>query len=101
MSDLSLLGGGFLGKDFTWYAEQHIIDSGVIGQTEQVWLSWNGLFGGTNSLQVGKFHTPFPFMPAHAWTPSGYLLAEQTTGQNDFNAAEARWGVAFSGMRCV
>ncbi len=98
MSDLSLLGGGFLGKDFTWYAEQHIIDSGVIGQTEQVWLSWNGLFGGTNSLQVGKFHTPFPFMPAHAWTPSGYLLAEQTTGQNDFNAAEARWGVAFSGM---
>ncbi len=98
MSDLSLLGGGFLGKDFTWYAEQHIIDSGVIGQTEQVWLSWNGLFGGTNSLQVGKFHTPFPFMPAHAWTPSGYLLAQQTTGQNDFNAAEARWGVAFSGM---
>ncbi len=98
MSDLSLLAGGFLGKDFTWYAEQHVIDSGVIGQTEQVWLSWNGLFGGTNSLQVGKFHTPFPFMPAHAWTPSGYLLAEQTTGQNDFNAAEARWGVAFSGM---
>lgn len=98
MSDLSLLGGGFLGKDFTWYAEQHIVDSGVIGQTEQVWLSWNGLFGGTNSLQVGKFHTPFPFMPAHAWTPSGYLLAQQTTGQNDFNAAEARWGVAFSGM---
>ena len=37
-------------------------------------------------------------MPAHAWTPSGYLLAEQTTGQNDFNAAEARWGIAFSGM---
>jgi mono/diheme cytochrome c family protein len=98
VSDLSLLGGGFLGKDFTWYGEQHIIDSGVIGQTEQLWLSWNGLFGGTNSLQVGKFHTPFPFMPAHAWTPSGYLLAEQTTGQNDFNAAEARWGVAFSGM---
>ena len=98
MSDLSLLAGGFLGKDFSWYAEQHVIDSGVIGQTEQLWLSWNGLFGGTNSLQVGKFHTPFPFMPAHAWTPSGYLLAEQTTGQNDFNAAEARWGIAFSGM---
>ncbi|HEX5275622.1 MAG TPA: cytochrome c [Candidatus Rubrimentiphilum sp.] len=98
LSDLSLLGGGFLGKDFTWYAEQHVIDSGVIGQTEQVWLSWNGLFGGTNSLQVGKFHTPFPFMPAHAWTPSGYLLAQETVGQNDFNPAEARWGVAFSGM---
>lgn len=98
LSDLSLLGGGFLGKDFTWYGEQHIVDEGLVGQTEQLWLSWNGLFGGTNSLQVGKFHTPFPFMPAHAWTPSGYLLAEQTTGQNDFNAAEARWGVAFSGM---
>ncbi len=98
VGDLSLLGGGFLGRNFTWYAEQHIIDSGLIGQTEQVWLSWNGLFGGTNSLQVGKFHTPFPFMPAHAWTPSTYLLAAQTTGQNDFNPDDARWGMAFTGM---
>jgi mono/diheme cytochrome c family protein len=98
VGDLSLLGGGFLGKDFTWYAEQHIIDSGLIGQTEQVWLSWNGLFGGTNSLQVGKFHTPFPFMPAHAWSISDYLLATQTSGQNDFNPADARWGIAFTGM---
>lgn len=98
VGDLSLLGGGFLGRNFTWYAEQHVIDSGLIGQTEQVWLSWNGLFGGTNSLQVGKFHTPFPFMPAHAWSLSPYLLATQINAQNDFNPAEARWGVAFSGM---
>jgi mono/diheme cytochrome c family protein len=98
VADLSLLGGGFAGRNFTWYAEQHIIDSGQIGQTEQVWVSWNGLFGGTNSLQVGKFHTPFPFMPAHAWTLSPYLLATQTNGQNDFNPDEARWGAAFSGM---
>ncbi len=98
VGDLSLLGGGFVGKNFTWYAEQHIIDSGVIGKTEQVWLSWNGLFGGTNSLQVGKFHTPFPFMPAHAWSLSPYLLATQINAQDDFNPAEARWGVAFSGM---
>ncbi len=98
VDDLSLLGGGFLGKNFTWYAEQHFIDSGVIGDTEQLWLSWNGLLHGTNSLQVGKFHTPFPFMPAHAWTISDYLLADQTTGQNDFNEEDARWGVAFNGM---
>ncbi len=98
VDDLSLLAGGFLGRNFTWYAEQHVIDSGVIGQTEQMWLSWNGLLHGTNSLQLGKFHTPFPFMPAHAWTISDYLLADQTTGQNDFNPNEARWGVAFSGM---
>ena len=98
VQDLSLLGGGFLGRNFTWYAEQHIIDSGFIGQTEQLWLSWNGLLHGTNSLQVGKFHTPFPFMPAHAWTISPYLLATQTTLQNTFNPNDARWGVAFNGM---
>jgi len=98
VSDLSLLAGGFLGRNFTWYAEQHVIDSGIIGQTEQAWLSWNGLLHGTNSIQVGKFHTPFPFMPAHAWTIGSYLLATQTTGQNDFNPDEARWGVAFNGM---
>lgn len=98
VSDLSFLGAGFLGRNFTWYAEQHVIDEGDIGDTEQLWLSWNGLLHGTNSLQVGKFHTPFPFMPAHAWTISDYLLADQTTGQNDFNPSEARWGVAFNGM---
>lgn len=98
VSDLSLLGGGFLGRNFTWYGEQHIIDGGVIGQTEQSWISWNGLLHGTNSLQVGKFHTPFPFMPAHAWTIGSYLLATQTTGQNQFNPNDARWGVAFNGM---
>lgn len=90
VSDLSLLGGGFLGRNFTWYGEQHFIDSGQIGATEQLWLSWNGLLHGTNSLQVGKFHTPFPFMPAHAWTIGNYLLATQTTGQNDFNPNDAR-----------
>ena len=98
VSDLSLLSGGFLGRNFTWYNEQHIIDSGIIGQTEQSWISWNGLLHGTNSIQIGKYHTPFPFMPAHAWTISPYLLAAQTTGQNDFNPNEARWGYAFNGM---
>ena len=98
VSDLSLLSGGFLGRNFTYYVEQHVIDSGQIGQTEQAWVSWNGLFGGTNSFQVGKFHTPFPFMPAHAWTLGQYLLATQTTGQNDFNPNDARWGLAFNGM---
>ncbi|MGZ3506568.1 MAG: c-type cytochrome [Vulcanimicrobiaceae bacterium] len=98
VDDLSLLGGGFLGRNFTWYAEQHVIDSGVIGETEQAWVSWNGLLHGTNSIQVGKFHTPFPFMPAHAWTISPYLLAAQTTGQNSFNPNDARWGIAFTGM---
>ncbi|HLI96013.1 MAG TPA: cytochrome c, partial [Candidatus Baltobacteraceae bacterium] len=96
--DLSLLAGGFFGRNFTWYTEQHVVDSGVIGATEQSWVSWNGLLHGTNSIQVGKFHTPFPFMPAHAWTISPYLLAAQTTGQNDFNPNDARWGVAFNGM---
>jgi len=98
VSDLSLLGGGFLGRNFTWYTEQHVIDASQMGQTEQMWLSWNGLFHGTNSLQVGKFHTPFPFMPAHAWTIGNYLLATQTTGQNEFNPNDARWGVAMNGM---
>ncbi len=98
VDDLSLLAGGFLGRNFTWYLEQHAITSGLIGDTEQGWSSWNGLFHGTNSIQAGKFHTPFPFMPAHAWTIAPYLLATQTTGQNTFNPNDSRWGVAFNGM---
>jgi mono/diheme cytochrome c family protein len=94
----SILGGGFIGKNFTWYAEQPIVDTGAPGVTEQLWISWNGLLHGTNSLQVGKAHTWFPFMPAHGWTLSDYLLATQDSGQNTFEPNASRWGYTFNGM---
>ena len=95
---LSLFTAGFLGRNLTYYAEQPIVDTGQPGITEQIWLSWNGLLHGTNSLQVGKYHTPFPFMPAHGWTLSDYLLATQDNGQNTFEPNASHWGVAFNGM---
>jgi len=95
---LSLFTAGFLGRNFTYYVEQPIVDTGQPGITEQAWLSWNRLLGGTNSLQVGKYHTPFPFMPAHGWTLSDYLLATQDNGQNTFEPNDSHWGVAFNGM---
>lgn len=98
LNTLSLLGGGFIGKNFTWYGEQPIVDTGMPGITEQLWLSWNGLLHGTNSLQVGKAHTWFPFMPAHGWTLDDYLLATQDSGQNTFEPNNARWGTTFNGM---
>lgn len=98
VNTMSILGAGFIGRNFTWYGEQPIVDSGQPGITEQLWLSWNGLFGGTNSLQVGKFHTPFPFMPAHGWTIGRYLLATQDSAQNTFEPNDSHWGVAMNGM---
>lgn len=98
VNTFSVLGGGFLGKNVTWYAEQPIVDAGHSGITEQAWLSWNGLLHGTNSLQIGKAHTWFPFMPAHGWTLSDYLLATQDNGQNTFEPNDSRWGFTFNGM---
>jgi mono/diheme cytochrome c family protein len=98
LNTFSLLGAGFLGKNFTWYGEQPMVDGGEPGITEQLWVSWNGLFHGTNSLQVGKAHTWFPFMPAHGWTLSDYLLATQDSGQNTFEPNDSRWGYTFNGM---
>lgn len=98
VNTLSVLGGGFIGKNFTWYGEQPFVDGGEPGVTEQLWVSWNGLLHGTNSLQVGKAHTWFPFMPAHGWTLSDYLLATQDNGQNSFEPNDSRWGATFNGM---
>jgi cytochrome c550 len=95
---LSLLTGGFLGRNFTYYAEQPIVDSGSPGVTEQLWIAWNGLLQGANSLQAGKYHTPFPFMPAHGWTIGDYLLATQDSGQNTFEPSASHWGTSFNGM---
>jgi len=98
VSTLSVLGAGFIGRNFTWYAEQPIVSAGQPGVTEQLWISWNGLLHGSNSLQVGKYHTPFPFMPAHGFTIGDYLLATQTSGQNVFAPNDSHWGIAFNGM---
>ena len=53
VNTLSVLGGGFIGKNFTWYGEQPILD-GALRCHRTVVGFWNGLLHGTNSLQIGK-----------------------------------------------
>jgi mono/diheme cytochrome c family protein len=97
--NLGFLSGGFVGKDFTYYVEQHEIDTGFVGGTDQMWLAYNNLFGGTGSLQFGKFHTPFPFMPAHRITLSPYETTHNVVGENGFNEDDSHWGVTMSNMQ--
>ncbi len=97
--NLGFLSGGFIGPHFTYYLEQHVIDGGFIGGTDQMWVSYNQLFGGTGALQFGKFHTPFPFMPAHRITMAPYATTNATQGENDFNEDDSHWGVTLSQMQ--
>jgi len=97
--NLGLLAGGFAGPHFTYYLEQHIVDGGFIGGTDQLWLSYNELFKETGALQVGKFHTPFPFMPAHRITIAPYAATNATVGSNVFNEDDSHWGITLSQMQ--
>jgi mono/diheme cytochrome c family protein len=96
--NLGILSGGYLGPNFTYYLEQHIVDGGFIGGTDQLWVSYNQLFKGSGDLQVGKFHTPFPFMPAHRITIAPYATTNTTIGSNPFNEDDSHWGVTLSQM---
>jgi mono/diheme cytochrome c family protein len=97
--NLGFLSGGYFGPHFTYYLEQHVIDGGFIGGTDQAWISYNEMFGGTGSLQFGKFHTPFPFMPAHRITMAPYATTSAAQGENDFNEDDSHWGVTLSQMQ--
>src|SRR5579864_3742599 len=97
--NLGFLSGGFVGKGFTYYLEQHVIDGGFVGGTDQFWAAYNNLFGGSGSLQFGKFHTPFPFMPAHRITLAPYETTHNVVGENDFNEDDSHWGVTMSTMQ--
>ena len=97
--NLGFLSGGFIGPHFTYYLEQHVVDGGFIGGTDQVWVAYNELFGGSGALQFGKFHTPFPFMPAHRITLAPYATTSATQGENDFNEDDSHWGVTLSQMQ--
>src|SRR5579872_6734762 len=96
--NLGILNGGFFGPHFTYYLEQHVVDGGFIGGTDQMWVSYNELFGGTGALQFGKFHTPFPFMPAHRITIAPYATTSATIGNNGFNEDDSHWGVTLTQM---
>lgn len=96
--NLGILSGGFLGPNFTYYLEQHIVDGGFVGGTDQLWLSYNQLFKGSGDIQVGKFHTPFPFMPAHRITIAPYAATSTTIGSDPFNEDDSHWGVTVSQM---
>lgn len=96
--NLGILNGGFIGPDFTYYLEQHVVDGGFIGGTDQLWVSYNKLFGGSGVVQFGKFHTPFPFMPAHRITLAPYATTSATIGANDFTEDDSHWGVTLSRM---
>ena len=52
VNTLSILGGGFIGKNFTWYTEQPFVDGGDAGITEQAWVSWNGFW--RHQLAAGR-----------------------------------------------
>ena len=97
--NLGFLAGGFAGPHFTYYLEQHVVDGGFIGGTDQAWVAYNELLGGTASLQFGKFHTPFPFMPAHRITMAPYATTAATQGQDPFNEDDSHWGVTLSQMQ--
>jgi len=99
LNNLGILNGGFIGPHVTYYLEQHIVDGGFIGGTDQLWVAYNELFAGSGSLQVGKFHTPFPFMPAHRVTISPYATTSFTIGGNNFNEDDSHWGVTLGQMR--
>jgi mono/diheme cytochrome c family protein len=96
--NVGILSGGYFGPHVTYYLEQHIVDGGFVGGTDQLWLSYNELFKGTGDLQVGKFHTPFPFMPAHRITIARYAATSTTIGSNAFNEDDSHWGVTLSQM---
>ena len=97
--NLGILNGGFIGPHFTYYLEQHVVDGGFVGGTDQLWVSYNELFGGTGALQFGKFHTPFPFMPAHRITIAPYATTSSTIGANGFTEDDSHWGVTLSQMQ--
>lgn len=97
--NFGFLNGGFIGPNFTYYLEQHVVDGGFIGGTDQMWISYNQLFNGAGALQFGKFHTPFPFMPAHRITLARYATTSATIGSNDFNEDDSHWGVTLANMQ--
>jgi mono/diheme cytochrome c family protein len=93
-----LLSGGYLGQSVTYYASVPVVLGGYpAAAVDQVWAAYDGLSGGSGSLQVGKFPTPVlaPWL-SNSLSLTGYALAALPVGLNSVGVGDNRWGASYS-----
>lgn len=104
VDEVEALSAGPLGKHFSYYAEQYLVDGGRPGKTRDAYLeylsdpmqAWKGT-GGVGvrwEALAGQFTLPLPVDPETMRpTENHYAVFDQIVGDNPFNFFDPRIGI--------
>lgn len=87
---------GFIGRDWTFHAQQWIVQSNQPGGTDTLWLTYNNLFHRDGHLFIGKIQAPAP-APYNQWFElSGFSPPAISVGEHGYLIGGTRWGTKLS-----
>lgn len=97
VDEIELLSGGSVGKRFSYFLEQYVVDGGQPGSVRDAWLAYHSrdaLGPRAWSLSAGQFTLPLPLDPeTFRETFAHYAIFDQTAGGNPFNFFAPKIGV--------
>jgi len=83
---------GYIGTDWTFHAQEWLVNNNSDGFTDTLWVTYNNLFHRDGHLFIGKVEDAAP-SPYSQWSePQGFAGTGVTSGEHSWQWGGNRWG---------
>ena len=90
--NLALHAAGAFDENFTFHAQQWIVQNGQSGGVDTLWLTFNNIFHRDGHLFAGKMPAPGPSFYSQWFDLAPFTTPEITVGEHVYQLDANRWG---------
>ena len=90
--NLAIHAAGAFDKDFTFHAQQWIVNANQSGFVDTMWLTYNNIFHRDGHLFMGKMPAPGPSPYSQWFDIAPFATPEITVGEHVYELDANRWG---------
>ncbi|MBV8364131.1 MAG: hypothetical protein JO193_06150 [Candidatus Eremiobacteraeota bacterium] len=90
--NLALHAAGAFDQNFTFHAQQWIVQNGQSGGVDTLWLTYNNIFHRDGHLFIGKMPAPGPSPYSQWFDLASFSTPEITVGEHVYQLDANRWG---------
>jgi hypothetical protein len=90
--NLAIHAAGFIGNDWTFHLHQWVIQDGVAGGTDTLWVTYNNILHRDGHWFVGKIEAPAPSPFSQFFDLAAFAPPEITVGEHTWPFDQNRWG---------
>ncbi|HYK53451.1 MAG TPA: hypothetical protein VEV38_07970 [Candidatus Eremiobacteraceae bacterium] len=94
--NFAIHGSGFIGTDWTFHAQEWLVNGNQPGFADTMWVTYNNLLHRDGHLFIGKIEAPAP-SPYSQWSElAGFSTTGMTSGEHAWEFGANRWGTKLS-----